>query len=94
MHAHRSGLDLPNVGLLEIIDPESGERREIQTSSRKLRRRYSAAARAQRDDIARSIREAGADHLVLSTDRDWLLDLVRFVSLRRRRLESLPRVTS
>jgi uncharacterized protein (DUF58 family) len=87
-------LDLPNVGLLEIIDPESGERREIQTSSRKLRRRYSAAARAQRDDIARSIREAGADHLVLSTDRDWLLDLVRFVSLRRRRLESLPRVTS
>jgi hypothetical protein len=31
------------------------------------------------------VRGAGASHLVLSTDRDWLFDIVRFVVARRRR---------
>jgi hypothetical protein len=31
------------------------------------------------------VRAAGAAHLELSTDRDWLLDVVRFVVARRRR---------
>ncbi|MCB1014876.1 MAG: DUF58 domain-containing protein [Acidimicrobiales bacterium] len=83
-------LELPDVGVLELIDAESGRRREIRTSAA-LRDRYAVAARAQRDDIARAIRGAGADHLVLRTDRDWLLDLVRFVTLRRQRVETLPR---
>ena len=37
----------------------------------------------QRATIAAAIRSAGADHLVLRTDRDWLLDLVRFVAAAR-----------
>jgi uncharacterized protein (DUF58 family) len=78
-------LDLPNVGVIDIVDPETGTHRELQTSSRKLRDRYSKAAREQRDQIARAIRSAGADHLVLRTDRDWVLDLVRFVGRRRTR---------
>jgi len=31
------------------------------------------------------VRSSGAAHLVLSTDRDWLLDVVRFAAARRRR---------
>ena len=31
------------------------------------------------------LRQAGVDHLQLRTDRDWLLDLVRFVVARRER---------
>jgi uncharacterized protein (DUF58 family) len=85
-------LDLPDVGLLEVVDPETGYRREVATSSRKFRDRYSREARAQRARIAKAVQSAGADHLVLRTDRDWLLDLVRFVTLRRKRLESLPRI--
>lgn len=80
-------LELPDVGVLELIDPESGRIREVQTADAGLRSRYAEAARAQRDATARSIRGAGADHLLLRTDRDWLLDLLRFVALRRRRLE-------
>lgn len=85
-------LELADVGLLQVVDPETGARREVQTSSRKLRARYAEAARQQREQIATSLRRSGADHLVLRTDRDWLLDLVQFVSLRRRRIESLPKV--
>ncbi|MFN0090262.1 MAG: DUF58 domain-containing protein, partial [Acidimicrobiales bacterium] len=84
-------LELPNVGLLTLVDPETGRRREVQTANAKLRARYAEAARAQRDKIAETIRVSGADHLVLRTDRDWLLDLVRFVVLRRERTQRLSR---
>jgi uncharacterized protein (DUF58 family) len=84
---------LPDVGLLEVVDPETGQRREVATSNRRFRDRYARAAQQQRDQIARSLRAAGADHLVLRTDRDWLLDLVKFVALRRRRVETLPRIS-
>jgi uncharacterized protein (DUF58 family) len=78
-------LALPDVGLLTLVDPESGSRLEVQTSDAGLRERYAAAATEQRAGIARSVRAAGADHLVLRTDRDWLFDLVAFVQRRRAR---------
>jgi uncharacterized protein (DUF58 family) len=78
-------LELPDVGYLTLVDPETGDALEVQTSDAKLRRRYAEAAAAQRAAIASTLRGAGADHLVLRTDRDWLLDLVRFVDGRRRR---------
>jgi uncharacterized protein (DUF58 family) len=79
-------LDLPDVGLLQLVDPETGRRRHVDTHSSKIRRRYAEAAQAQRQDIATRLRQAGADHLVLRTDRDWVVDLVRFVASRRARL--------
>jgi uncharacterized protein (DUF58 family) len=85
-------LELPDVGTLSLVDPESGRLREVQTRSAKLRARYAEAALEQRAEHARAIREAGGDHLVLRTDHDWLFDLVRFVALRRRRMEAtVPR---
>lgn len=83
-------LELPDVGVLELVDPETGRRREVQTADADLRRRYAAAAEARRRGIAAALRAAGADHLVLRTDRDWLGDLVAFVAGRRRRLAALP----
>lgn len=77
--------ELPPVGLLMLIDPETGERLEVQTSDATLRRRFAEAAAAQSAGRARAVRAAGAAHLVLSTDRDWLRDVVRFVSARRHR---------
>ena len=81
----RRELELPDVGVLALVDPETGRRLEVQTSDRRLRERFAAAAAAQRAAVASSLRTAGADHLVLRTDRDWLIDLVRFVDRRRRR---------
>jgi uncharacterized protein (DUF58 family) len=84
-------LELADVGLLTLVDTESGAVREVQTSSAALRARYAEAAAEQRLQIDMSLRAAGADHLVLRTDRDWIGDLVRFVTVRRRRIENLPR---
>jgi uncharacterized protein (DUF58 family) len=73
-----------DVGLNELVDSETGSQREIQTSAA-LRERYATAATAQREDIALGLRRAGVDHLVLRTDRDWLLDIVHFVGRRKQR---------
>ncbi|MEX2658492.1 MAG: DUF58 domain-containing protein [Acidimicrobiales bacterium] len=83
-------LSLPDVGLLALVDPETGRLLEVQTSDRKVRDRFAGAAAAQRAGVAASLRSAGADHLVLRTDRDWLLDLVSFVERRRRRRIAAP----
>ncbi|AXH93838.1 MULTISPECIES: DUF58 domain-containing protein [Micromonospora] len=76
-------LELPDVGVLPVVDPESGELHEVQTADPGLRRRYAEAAAAQRGAIAAELRAAGAAHLRLRTDRDWLLDMVRFVAAQR-----------
>jgi uncharacterized protein (DUF58 family) len=85
-------LSLPNVGMLEVFDPETGDVREINTRSVRVRAAFEDEARRQRDHIAATVRSTGADHLVLRTDSDWLVDLVRFVSWRRERIDSLGRV--
>jgi uncharacterized protein (DUF58 family) len=77
-------LGLPAVGLLTLVDPESGRLLEVQTGKKQLREDYAAAATRQRADIAAALRRAGAGHLQLRTDRDWLVDMVRFVAARRR----------
>jgi len=76
-------LELPNVGVLAVADPESGLVHEVQTADPKVRARYAAGAAAQRTAIAAAIRSAGAGHLRLRTDSDWILDIVRFVAAAR-----------
>ncbi|MEP7020394.1 MAG: DUF58 domain-containing protein [Pseudonocardiales bacterium] len=76
-------LELPSAGLVTFADPETGRHLEVQTSDAALRARYADAAQAQRAVIATSLRHAGAAHLQLRTDRDWLSDVVKFVIARR-----------
>ncbi len=77
-------LELPNVGLLSLVDPESGRLVEVQTAKAKVRARYAEAAADRRRALAVSLRGSGASHLVLRTDRDWVLDLARHLAGRRR----------
>ncbi|TDE33488.1 DUF58 domain-containing protein [Actinomadura sp. 6K520] len=77
-------LTLPDVGMLTLVDPETGRRREVPTAGRRLRERYAAAAAGQRREIAAGLRRAGAAHLRLRTDGDWVRDLVRHVLAQRR----------
>jgi uncharacterized protein (DUF58 family) len=77
-------LELADVGLLTVVDPESGQTLEVPTGNAEVRRRFAEGAAAQRREIAAALRRTGAAHLRLQTDRDWLTDVVRFVAHRRR----------
>jgi uncharacterized protein (DUF58 family) len=75
--------ELPNVGPLWLVDPETGRQLRVDTRSRRLRERFAVAAAAERQQVAQELVSAGVRHVVLSTSGDWLRPLVRF--LRRRR---------
>jgi uncharacterized protein (DUF58 family) len=77
-------LELADVGLLTVVDPETGQTLEVPTGNADVRRRFAEGAAAQREEIAAALRRTGAGHLRLQTDRDWLADVVRFVAHRRR----------
>jgi uncharacterized protein (DUF58 family) len=77
-------LSLEPAGLVTFVDPETGRQLEVQTSDPVVRAKYAAAASRQRDRIATSLRHAGAAHLQLRTDADWVSEIVKFVIDRRR----------
>ncbi|MEU8272195.1 DUF58 domain-containing protein [Sphaerisporangium sp. NPDC049002] len=80
-------LELPDVGLVALTDPETGRTREIHLSP-KIRRDYAEAAAAQREATRVALRRCGAGHLVLRTDRDWVFDIAQY-TLRHRRTAHL-----
>jgi uncharacterized protein (DUF58 family) len=77
-------LELPSVGVLALTDPETGAQLEVDTRSAALRERFAQAAAAERADVAQTLRQLRAGHLVLSTDSNWLLDVARHVAAARR----------
>ncbi|MHB8468963.1 MAG: DUF58 domain-containing protein [Gaiellaceae bacterium] len=76
-------LELPDVGELWLVDPETGRQVRVDTSSAKLRDRFALAAAEERSGIARVLSALGVPHLVLSTSGDWLRSLAVFLGNRR-----------
>jgi uncharacterized protein (DUF58 family) len=69
--------ELPDVGELVLVDPESGELVEADTTSARVRAAFAAAEAQRRDTVAQAIRRARAHHVTLSTEADWLRELAR-----------------
>jgi uncharacterized protein (DUF58 family) len=71
--------ELPKLGQLSLVDPETGRQLRVDTSSEQLRSQFAAAAAQERRDVAAEISSAGARHVVLSTHGDWLRELTAFL---------------
>lgn len=69
---------LPDVGLMEIQDAETGAQVLVDTGDKEVRRRYEELARKKNDKLAGLFKGTGVDHIELYTDRDYVLDLVKF----------------
>ena len=79
----RRELTLPDVGVLHLVDPETGQVEQVRTSAR-TRERYAAAAAKRAEGQRRAVLAAGASHAVVRTDQDWLPQLARALAVRRR----------
>jgi uncharacterized protein (DUF58 family) len=75
---------LPDVGLVELEDAETGELMLVDTSSAKVRRAFAARAEADREELSRFFRKTGIDTLAIATDRPYI-DGVRALFKRRAR---------
>ena len=69
--------EVPAVGRLALVDPETGARVEVDTSSPHLRERFAAIERERREGVARELKRLRIEHVALSTDDDWLVALGR-----------------
>ncbi|MBN1674400.1 MAG: DUF58 domain-containing protein [Kiritimatiellae bacterium] len=76
---------VPNVGLVELEDAETGERVVIDTGSLAVRKRYEQLGHAQAGRLRELFRSMDVDHIEVMTDQDYVLNLVRFFRTRERR---------
>ena len=80
--------DLPNCGLVELKDAETGELCVLDTNNLKVRRQYGENAQKrmkERSDLFTSI---GVDHVDISTDKPYAQELVKFFLKRQKRSRS------
>jgi uncharacterized protein (DUF58 family) len=71
--------ELPRFGQLRLVDPETGRQLKVDTSSERVRAEFASAAARERADVAAEISSAGARHVVLPTQGDWLRVLTGFL---------------
>jgi uncharacterized protein (DUF58 family) len=77
--------DLPPVGLVEVTDPETGRRRTIDTTSKRLRRQLRERFDADSAAVRTLCRRAGAELVETATDHDVIDDLARLFRKREER---------
>jgi len=77
---------LPDVGLMEWRDAETGASLSIDSSDRSVRRRFEENARARQKSLDSLFRRHGIDHIVLKTDRSFVSPLLRFFQSRVKRI--------
>jgi uncharacterized protein (DUF58 family) len=77
---------MPDVGLVELEDAETGEWIQIDTSSPVFRSRYEGLSEERRKELRDLFRSMDIDQLEVITNRDHVRDLVAFFRTRERRL--------
>ena len=75
---------LPDVGFLTVVDAETGRRRVVDTARPDIRAAFAVEADRRRTAVAAAVGRAGAEHLRLWTDREWVGPFVQFLDMRRR----------
>ena len=77
--------EVPNIGLLELCDSETGETVVFDTTSRKQRVAYTEFSNRQRAARERLFRELGMDPIYIHTGQDMIDPLRRFFHKRETR---------
>ncbi|MCM1300651.1 MAG: DUF58 domain-containing protein [Alistipes senegalensis] len=74
--------ELPNVGIVELKDAESGRKAWVDTSSRAVREHYAAAWRQRSAAINETLRHNRIDTATISTDGDYVTELIKLFKQR------------
>ena len=77
--------EIPSVGLLELEDPETGERLVVNTSDPRFRAGFRESSRSAREELDRTLRRGGGDVIDIETGEPYVRPLMRFFKERMRR---------
>lgn len=75
---------LPSLGLIDVLDPETGRLRVLDLSGSR-NRSYAQGQARKREERARLITASGADHISLQTDRPFVTDIAAYFRRREKR---------
>lgn len=85
--------ELPDVGMIEVVDPETGEAMLIDTSDPRVRQGYAERAQELAERRSAIFRKLGVDELVLRTDQSYIKPLAQFFERRALRQVRRRRAT-
>jgi len=74
--------NLPQVGDIRILDPETGVERWVDTSSRKIQKTYNTWWRNHNENLNNIFTKAGVDNVKLRTDLDYVKPIVNLFKTR------------
>lgn len=80
-------IKMPNVGLIQLEDAETGQLVLIDTGSAAFRKQYETLGNARQGRLRGLFRSMDVDHIEIYTGRDYVLDLVKFFRTRERRAQ-------
>ena len=68
--------DLPDVGLMKVVDAETGFEQYVDTSSRKLRESYRRYWLNRQEDLRETFAKSNVDSISVATDEDYVKALM------------------
>jgi hypothetical protein len=74
--------EMPDVGIAEFLDAETGRKMWIDTSSKEVRRQYSAAHEARIASIGSLLKHYKVDTAACHTGEDYVTELVKLFKKR------------
>ena len=77
---------LPDIGLVRLVDPETGQALDIDTSDPKVRSRFDTMVSAEGDKRRHLLRRLAIDEIPVNTDQGIMEPLLRFFRTRERRI--------
>jgi uncharacterized protein (DUF58 family) len=77
--------EIPPLGLLELEDPETGERAIVNTSKAAFRSAFRSVNARRRAALDRTLRRSKVDVIDIATGEPWVKPLMRFFQARLRR---------
>lgn len=78
----RRDAELPDVGLMEMLDSESGKRVWVDTSSRAVRRHYAESWKSRHDVMDKVLSHSRVDLADVPTDGDYVKELLKLFKRR------------
>ncbi len=79
-------LDLPDIGIINLEDAETGKGFLVDTSSSTVRKDYSINSKRIFDERQRLLRSINVDHIDVRTDIPYAHELYKFFRMRERRI--------
>lgn len=79
--------ELPDIGLLRVRDPETGEEMVVDTRDRELHQLFRESIENRKEQLEQLFRSMKVDTIRIHTDQSYVEPLMRFFKMRERRLQ-------